>query len=68
MQNRPSPDEWGWNKQGNNLVPCWMTKPSVSEACKELIKCGCKGCFGRCYCTKVGLPCTELCKRVGIYD
>ena len=71
MQNRPSPDEWGSKKQGNNFVPCWMTQPSVSEAFKERTICGCKankGCSGRCSCKKVGLPCTKLCKCGGMCD
>ena len=71
MQNLPSPDEWGWNKQGNSFVACCMTQPSVSEAFKEHTKCGCKadkGCSGRCSCKKVGLPCTEICKCGGMCD
>ena len=39
MENLPSPDKWAWNKQENNFVPCWMTQPSVYEACKDLTKC-----------------------------
>ena len=34
MQSHPSPDEWGWKKQGNNFMSWWMTQPSVSQACK----------------------------------
>ena len=71
MQNLPSPDEWGWNKQRNNFVPCQMTQPSISEACKVLTKSGCKtnkGCSGRYSCKKVGLTCTELCKCGGKCD
>ena len=58
MQKRPSPSEWGWKKQGKNFVPCWMMKPSVSEACTNLTKCGCKADkrgSGRYSCKKVEL-------------
>ena len=24
VQNLQSPDEWGWNKQRNNSLSCWM--------------------------------------------
>ena len=71
MHNHPSPVELGWNKQRTNFVSCWMTRPSVSEACNELTKCGCKadkGCSGRCSCKKVGLSYTKLCKCGGMCD
>ena len=70
-QNPPSPNELGWNKQGNNFMPCWMTQPSVSKTCKKLTKCGYKsdkGCSGHCSCKKVGQPCTKLCKYGGVCD
>ena len=70
IQNLPILDEWGWNKQGNNFMPCWMTQPSVPEAWKELTKYGYKvdkGCSICCSCKKVGLLCTEPCKCGGMW-
>ena len=63
-----SPEEWGWTKTDGSFQPKWSTLPSVSEACQELTSCYCKlekGCKGRCFCKKIGLPCTELCKCNG---
>ena len=59
----PSPSEWGWklDNQGK-WVPLWSSLPEASQECGELIKCACKKrCTGRCYCSKVNLPCTQLC-------
>jgi len=40
--------EWGWNKTGLSIT--WTTLSEASEACRELLRCGCKnGCRGRVY-------------------
>lgn len=63
----PSPREWGWNKNpsgGWSII--WTTQPEAAEACRELLRCGCKaGCRGRCKCQKAALQCTALCQCGG---
>ena len=40
----------------------WTTLPEVTQACRELIWCGCKkGCRGCCKCQRATLKCTALC-------
>lgn len=59
----PSPSEWGWKKkyEGGWKVRR-TTLPEAAQACRELIRCGCKkGCRGRCKCQKAALQCTALC-------
>ena len=48
----------------------WETLLEASQACNELMKCGCESqCAGHCSCIKANLPCTELCKcSGGCYD
>jgi hypothetical protein len=45
----PSPSEWGWNRKAEGgWKVCWTTLPEATQACRELIRCGCKkGCRGR---------------------
>ena len=45
QQALPSPRDYGWMKEPgtSTWVPVWMTIPEVSRACRELIKCCCKG-------------------------
>ena len=59
----PDPCLYGWKKEGDKLLPVWITIPAVLEACRELIKCGCKKpCSRACTCKKQELECTRLCK------
>ena len=62
----PSPSEWGWEKSNVDSLgwtPLWTCLPPASEACSELLKCGCKtGCARNCRCKKANLVCTSLCK------
>ena len=64
QQALPSPRDYGWMKEPgtSTWVPVWMTIPEVSRACRELIKCCCKGACTTCKCTKANLPCSLLCK------
>ena len=56
----PSPSEWGWKIY-------WTTLPEATQACRELLRCGCKkGCMGLCKCLKAGLQCTALCYCGGL--
>ena len=36
------PEKWGWILNEDGFSPRWMTIPEATEACRELIKCGCK--------------------------
>jgi hypothetical protein len=59
----PSPADWGWTQTEGEWQPLWTTQPSIWEAARELVKCGCKNsCRGRCSCRREGMPCTLLCK------
>ena len=64
----PSPSEWGWNKTTDGEWEVnWTTLPEATQACRELIRCGCKkGCRGRCKCQKAALECTALCSCGGL--
>ena len=39
----PSPHDFAWTKISDLWVPVWVTIPEASRACRELIKCSCKG-------------------------
>ena len=64
----PSPSQWGWNKSTDGEWEVnWTTLPEATQACRELIRCGCKkGCRGRCKCQKAALECTALCSCGGL--
>ena len=52
----------GWLTIVENLEPIWLTIPTVSKSCSELVKRRCNtSCRGRCKCEKFGFVCTELC-------
>ena len=59
----PSLSEWGWNKKAEGGWDiCWTNQPEATQACRELIHCGCnKSCRGHCKCQKASLQCTVLC-------
>ena len=57
-----SPAEFAWTKVGSAWVPVWLTVPELSKACRELIKCSCKGDCSSCKCGKAQLKCSPLCK------
>ena len=64
----PSPSEWGWSKKAEGgWEVCWTTLPEATQACRELIRCGCKkSCRGRCKYQKAALQCTALCLCGGL--
>ena len=65
----PNPSDWGWKrKDTGGWEVHWTTLPEVTQACCELLKCGCKKeCRkGRCKCAKASLPCTALCHCGGL--
>ena len=57
----PSPEEFSWKKEDGTWIPKWISIPEVSKACRELIRCTCKGVCKRCKCSKASLECTPLC-------
>lgn len=67
QQELPTPEKWGWKMDSDSQcwTPLWTLLPVASNACGELVKCGCKtaaGCRGKCACKKALWTCTELCK------
>lgn len=65
----PSPSDWGWKrKDTGGWEVNWTTLPEAAQACRELLKCGCKKeCSkGRCKCAKASLQCTALCHCGGL--
>ncbi|XP_061894509.1 uncharacterized protein LOC133644183 [Entelurus aequoreus] len=59
----PSPKDFGWTKdETGSWVPVWITIPEVSIACRELIKCSCKGDCSSCKCSNANIDCSPLCK------
>ena len=64
----PSPADRGWkrNDQGGGWEVVWTTLPEATQACRELIRCGCKTeCRGRCKCRRAALQCIGLCNCGG---
>ena len=59
----PSPSKWRWNnKTAGGWSAFWTILPEASEACRELLRCGCKQtCTKRCKCKNAPLQCTALC-------
>lgn len=57
----PSPADWRWTQTEGEWQPLWTTQPSIWEAARELVKCGCKNsCRGRCSCRREAMPFTLL--------
>ena len=54
----PSPNDWGWSKKPEGgWEACWTTLPEASQACRELVCCGCKE---GCRVSADWLPCSVL--------
>ena len=70
VPNLPSPSEWGWVLATNGGWEVkWTALPEASQACRELLKCGCKkGCRKQCKCVMAVLQCTALCLCGGLCD
>lgn len=66
----PSAGDWGWKKKDTGGWGIqWTTLPEATQACRELLHCGCKkGCRGHCKCLKASLKCTALCKCGGLCE
>ncbi len=63
MNEGMDPTEWGWDVQGDKLVPLMMDKSPAPETLLKMIRCTCiSGCSTlRCSCKKHGLECTSAC-------
>ena len=61
--NAPSPVGHGWKLEGNHLVFDWMSKNPAPRSVLKTENCKCQknDCKGACSCSRVGLPCTDLC-------
>ena len=58
----PSPSDWGWVHTDNGWDVYWTTLPEATDACRQLLRSGCKkGCRRQCKCAKAALQCTALC-------
>jgi len=57
----PSPEEFGSTMESGYWVPVWITLPEISKACRDLVKCSCKGNCTICKCIKANLNCSPLC-------
>ena len=57
--------EWGWDLQGNSLIPVMMDTNPAPEAILKMIHCNCStGCSThKCSCRKQGLNCSHVCGR-----
>lgn len=59
-----SPEEWGWRKAGNSLIPISTLRSPAPDTLLSLVACSCKkGCTGNCGCRRVGLFCSNLCRN-----
>ena len=57
------PTEWGWDLQGDRLIPRMTDKNPAPDRLLEIMRCNCStGCSTfRCSCKKHGLDCTTAC-------
>jgi hypothetical protein len=58
----PSPQDFGWLKEDDGWLPIWITLPEISQSCRELVKCSCKGNCSSCSCGKANIDCSPLCR------
>ena len=65
MDDGMDPTEWGWDLQGNQLVPLMMENSHAPDPLSKMIRCNClSGCRTlKCNCKKHDLECTTACGR-----
>ena len=65
MDDGMDPTEWGWDLQGNQLVPLMMENSPAPDPLLKMIRCNClSGCRTlKCDCKKHDLECTTACGR-----
>lgn len=62
LGNYNDPEDWGWKKYGQILMPVQSSKPPAPPEILNLIFCRCKGnCGAMCGCRKAGLKCSAVC-------
>lgn len=62
LGNKKDPEQWGWKKTKEGLVPIPTLLPPAPEAVLKLISCKCKKtCQTNCSCKKAGLRCSSIC-------
>lgn len=62
QSNPLSPEQWGWIKGTDGLVPVTTDLPPAPEKLLHLISCTCtKNCVRNCSCVKGGLKCSIVC-------
>ena len=64
-QDLPSPENYGWSRNDDQLVkwlPYWLTTKEASRECREFVKCACSQTCTRCKCVLASFKCTLLCK------
>lgn len=59
----PPPTDYGWNTDGDCLLPITTKVPPAPESITHLVKCGCKknNCRSNCSCRSQQLNCSEMC-------
>ena len=57
------PTKWGWNLQGDKLIPIVMDSTPAPDVLLKIIQCDCVGGSStlRCSCKKFRLECTAAC-------
>lgn len=62
LGNELSPEEWGWKRAGEMLLPVQTTQDPAPPELLKMIFCQCKtGCEKNCSCLKAGLKCSSIC-------
>ena len=63
-QSLPVPENFGWEKENDSLIPIMTDNLPAPLAMIELSVCSYKSdfCTNRCKCRKNNLPCTDMCK------
>ena len=66
----PAPDQYGWKREQNSVIPILMSRNAIPQECLELVSCQCqKGCQTmRCKCRKARLQCTGACKCSDLHE
>lgn len=66
----PSPENYGWKREGDRYAPISSELPAAPEAVVQLVRCTCtkSGCSTSCSCRKNNMNCTEMCECEGDLD
>lgn len=62
LGNELSPENWGWKRVGDVLMPVQTTNDPAPQNLLKMIFCQCKKeCKATCSCLKAGIPCSFIC-------